>query len=137
MIISRTQTRISFAGGGSDIAYYRRHGGAVISTAVKSYIYITVNRKFDDRFRLSYSMTEEVSSVSEMKHGLFRAILEQIEVAGGVEITSVADIPSRGTGLGSSSSFAVGLLNALHAYNGQFVTSEVLAQEACRSRSNG
>ena len=71
-------------------AYYRRHGGAVISTAVKSYIYITVNRKFDDRFRLSYSMTEEVSSVSEIKHRLFRAILEQIEVAGGVEITSVA-----------------------------------------------
>jgi len=132
MIISRTPTRISFAGGGSDMAaYYRRHGGAVISTAIKKYIYIAVNRKFDNRLRLSYSKTEEVGHVSEIEHRLFRATLEHVDVTGGVEITSIADIPSQGTGLGSSSAFAVGLLNALYAYNGRFVTSEVLARDSC------
>ncbi len=132
MIISRTPTRISFAGGGSDMpAYYRRHGGAVISTAIKRFIYITVNPKFDNRVRLSYSKTEEVDRAADVEHRLFRAVLEQQEIEGGVEITSVADIPSHGSGLGSSSSFAVGLLNALHAYNGRFVSAELLARQAC------
>lgn len=132
MIISRTPTRISFTGGGSDMkTYYRRNGGAVISTAIKRFVYITVNEKFDNRLRLSYSKTEEVDSVAEIEHRLLRAILHQQGVEGGIEITSVADIPSRGTGLGSSSSFTVGLLNVLHAYKGRFVSKEQLAEEAC------
>lgn len=112
-------------------AYYSRNGGAVISTAVKRFIYITVNPKFDHRIRLSYSRTEDVGSVAEVEHRLFRGVLEELEITGGLEITSVADIPSRGTGLGSSSSFTVGLFHALHAYNGRFVTSDLLARQAC------
>jgi D-glycero-alpha-D-manno-heptose-7-phosphate kinase len=132
VIISRTPTRISFTGGGSDMtAYYRRHGGAVISTAIKRFVYIMVNPKFDNRLRLSYSKTEEVDITSQIEHRLVRAVLEEQQIEGGIEITSVADIPSRGTGLGSSSSFTVGLLNALHAYRGRFVSKAQLAQEAC------
>jgi D-glycero-alpha-D-manno-heptose-7-phosphate kinase len=131
VIISRTPTRISFTGGGSDMAtYYRRHGGAVITTAIKRFVYITVNTRFDNRLRLSYSKTEEVDRTSQIEHRLVRAVLEQQQIEGGIEITSVADIPSRGTGLGSSSSFTVGLLNVLHAYQGRFVSKEQLAKEA-------
>src|SRR5690349_17255194 len=109
MIISRTPTRISFTGGGSDMAaYYHRCGGAVISTAIKRFVYITVNRKFDNRLRVSYSQTEEVDSASQIQHRLVRTVLHEQQIEGGIEITSVADIPSRGTGLGSSSSFTVG-----------------------------
>ena len=132
MIISRTPFRISFVGGGSDLAsYYRRHGGAVLSTAIKRFVYITVNEKFDNRIRLSYSKTEEVDKFSEIEHPIVRNVLEMEPVDRGIEITSVADIPSRGTGLGSSSSFAVGLLNVIHAFNGRYVGKEVLAEQAC------
>jgi len=132
MIISRTPLRISFAGGGSDLpAYYRQEVGAVVSTTINKYIYITVNRKFDDQIRASYSLTEMVSSVDELKHELIRESLRMLNIRGGIEITSISDIPSRGTGLGSSSSYAVGLLNALYAYLGQHAGAERLAHEAC------
>ncbi|MGO9133453.1 MAG: GHMP kinase [Methylovirgula sp.] len=104
----------------------------MISTAIKRFIYITVNPKFDNKVRLSYSRTEEVDQACDVQHRLFRTVLEQQGINGGVEITSVADIPSHGSGLGSSSSFAVGLLNALHAYAGRFVSAELLAREACQ-----
>ena len=124
---------MSFAGGGSDLpAFYRRFGGAVVSAAIDKYIYVTVNKKFDSRIRVSYSVTEEVESVAEINHRIVRAALQKLDLPGGLEITSIADIPSRGTGLGSSSSFTVGLLLALHAYKSQYISSGDLAAESCQ-----
>ncbi len=124
---------MSFVGGGSDLpGYYRKHGGAVVSTAINKYVYITLNEKFDESIRLSYSKTEEVNTVAEIQHKIVRETLTHLGVSGGVEITSIADIPSRGTGLGSSSAFTVGLLNALHAFKGSFAPAQSLATEACR-----
>lgn len=132
MIISRTPLRMSFVGGGSDLpAFYRRRPGAVISTAIDKYVYVNVNRKFDDGIRIAYSRNEEVADVSQIEHRLVRASMELMELRGGVEITTIADIPSRGTGLGSSSSFTVGLLNALNAFVGKHASAERLASESC------
>jgi D-glycero-alpha-D-manno-heptose-7-phosphate kinase len=123
---------MSFVGGGSDLpAFYRRFGGAVVSTAIDKYVYVTVNPKFDHRIRVSYSKTEEVETVAKIKHPLVREAMRLLGMDGGMEITSIADIPSRGTGLGSSSSFTVGLLHALHAYAGRYAAAEQLAREAC------
>src|SRR5687767_15930626 len=98
MIISKTPLRMSFVGGGSDLpVFYRRFGGAVVSTAINKFVYVTVNKKFDERIRVSYSKTEEVSSVEKIKHPLVRESLKLLELPGGVEITSVADIPARGS----------------------------------------
>jgi len=131
MIISRTPLRISFAGGGSDLpAYYRHDMGAVVSTTINKYIYITVNPKFDNKIRASYSQTEIVDSIADLRHELIRESLRLLQIHGGIEITSISDIPSRGTGLGSSSSYTVGLLNALHAYIGRHAGAERLAREA-------
>jgi D-glycero-alpha-D-manno-heptose-7-phosphate kinase len=132
VIISQTPLRMSFAGGGSDLpAYYRKFGGAVLSTAINKYVYVTVNRKFDDWIRVSYSKTEEVRQVDDIEHKLVRESLRKLSIDGGIEITSVADIPSRGTGLGSSSSFTVGLIHSLHAYKQRYVSAEHLAAESC------
>ena len=132
MIISRTPLRISFAGGGSDIpAFYRKHGGAVLSTAIDRYVYVNINRKFDDGIRLAYSKTEEVEHLAQIEHRLVRATLEMMRVDGGVEITTIADIPSRGTGLGSSSSFTVGLINAVSAYIGRHCSPDDLGEQSC------
>jgi len=132
VIISRTPLRISFVGGGSDLAAYYRHApGAVVSTAIDKYIYITVNRKFDSRIRASYSVTEIVDNVDEVRHELIREALKLVGVDGGIEITSISDIPSEGTGLGSSSTYTVGLLTALYGYIGRHVGAERLAREAC------
>lgn len=132
MIITRTPLRISFAGGGSDLpAFYLEEPGAVTSTAINKYIYITVNRKFDHHIRASYSITEMVEAVDKLRHELIRESLRLLRIDGGIEITSISDIPSQGTGLGSSSSYTVGLLNALHAYQGQHTDADHLAQEAC------
>ena len=132
MIISRTPLRVSFVGGGSDLAdFYRECGGAVISTAIDKYVFVTVNRKFDDGIRIAYSSAEEVELVAEIRHNLVRAALQQVGITGGIEITTIADIPARGTGLGSSSSFAVGLLNVLHAFSGKYASNERLARESC------
>jgi len=128
---------MSFVGGGSDLpAYYRRHGGAVVSTAIDKYVYVTVNPKFDQSIRVSYSETEEVASVGRVRHPLVRESLKMLEISGGVEITSIADIPSRGTGLGSSSSFTVGLLHALHAFQGRYRSADQLARESCEIELN-
>ena len=132
MIISRTPLRMSFVGGGSDMpSFYRRFGGAVLSTAVDRYVYVNVNRKFDDGIRIAYSRTEEVERRDQIEHRIVRATLEMMELEGGIEITTIADIPSRGTGLGSSSSFAVGLINAVSAYLGRHCSSEELGQRSC------
>jgi D-glycero-alpha-D-manno-heptose-7-phosphate kinase len=122
---------MSFAGGGSDLpVFYRRFGGAVVSTSINQFVYVTVNRKFDEKIRVSYSRTEEARSVERVKHPLVREAMKLLEISGGVEITSIADIPGRGTGLGSSSSFTVGLLHALHAYSERHAGAEQLAREA-------
>src|SRR3989344_775357 len=129
MIISKTPLRISFVGGGSDLAsYYKYRPGAVITTAIDKYIYITVNKKFDKKIRASYSKTEIVDQVYELKHELIRQCLRMVGIDGGIEITSISDIPSEGTGLGSSSSYVVGLLNALYAFVGKHVNAERLAR---------
>jgi D-glycero-alpha-D-manno-heptose-7-phosphate kinase len=124
--------RVSFLGGGSDLpSYYRRNGGAVLSAAIDQSVYVTVSRKFDDAVRISYSRTEEVANAAQVEHPLVREALALLGIEGGIEITSVADIPARGTGLGSSSSFTVGLLNALHAYSGRYANAARLAEESC------
>jgi len=133
MIISRTPLRISFVGGGSDIpSFYRLHNGAVISTAIDKYVYINVNKKFDNGIRIAYSKTEEVTRIEDIEHKLVKASLQHLGINGGVEITSIADIPSKGTGLGSSSSFTVGLLHALNAFTGKYISSEQLGKDSCK-----
>lgn len=133
MIISRTPLRISFVGGGSDIAtFYRNTPGAVVSTAINKYVYIAVNRQFDGRILVNYSKAEVVAKVSDIENNLVREALNLTGVGGGIHITSISDIPSEGSGMGSSSSYIVGLLNALYAYKGQHITAERLAKEACQ-----
>jgi D-glycero-alpha-D-manno-heptose-7-phosphate kinase len=132
MIISKTPLRMSFVGGGSDLpVFYREFGGAVVSTAINKFVYVTVNKKFDEKIRISYSKTEEAKSIDKVKHPLVRESMKLLGIQGGVEITSVADIPGKGTGLGSSSSFTVGLLNALHAFENRHASADKLAQESC------
>jgi len=132
MIISRTPLRMSFVGGGSDLpTYYRQYGGAVLSTAVDKYVYVSVNKKFDGGIRIAYSKTEEVDHIEKIEHRLVRATLQMLEIPGGIEVTSTADIPSRGTGLGSSSAFTVGLINVLSAYLGRHVSAEQLGRLSC------
>ena len=129
MIVSRTPLRMSFVGGGSDLpSYYRQKGGAVLSTSVDKYMYVTVNKKFDNKIRLSYSITENENSIQQIKHPIVRNTLELLDIQGGVEITSISDIPSQGSGLGSSSSYTVALLHALYAYKGKNVSKEELGR---------
>lgn len=132
MIISRTPFRISFAGGGTDLEdfYSVEPPGAVVSACLDKYMYICINKRFDHTVRVSYSKTEIVDTFDEIKHPIVREALKLTGITGGIEITSIADIPS-GTGLGSSSSFTVGLLHALYAYKGIYVAPETLATEAC------
>ena len=132
MIVSKTPMRMSFVGGGSDLpAYYREEIGAVLSTSIDRYMYICVNKKFDGRVRLSYTKTEDVHSRHEIEHPLVREALDIIGIDGGIEIASMADIPSKGSGLGSSSTYTVGLLNALSAYRNRFISKDSLARLAC------
>ena len=131
MIISRTPFRISFAGGGSDMpAFYKRETGAVLSTSIDKYMYIAIHPFFDkNKIQLKYSKTELVDSISDIKHPIFREVLNMHDLKG-VDLNSIADIPS-GTGLGSSSSFTVGLLNAVRTYLGKATSGEKLGQLAC------
>jgi len=132
MIISRTPFRVSFVGGGSDLsAYYRGHPGAVVSTAIDKYMYVTVNKRFDETIRVSYTKTEIVDSVDQIQHSLVQEAMRMVGLDGGVEITTIADVPG-GTGLGSSSSLTVGLLNALYAFTEKLCSAEQMAREACR-----
>lgn len=136
MILSRTPLRVSFAGGGSDLpSYYTKHGGAVLSTTIDKYIYIAVHRYFyPNQSLLKYSKTELVNNNDEIQHPLFRECMKLVNVSG-LDISSMADIPA-GTGLGSSSAFAVSLLNVLHAYKHEAVSAEYLASTACEIEIN-
>ncbi len=134
MIISRTPLRVSFAGGGSDLEeYYKTGYGAVVGTAIDKYIYITVNKKFDDMIRVSYSKTEMVNRIDDIEHNIIREALKMAGVKKGIEVVYMGDIPlgTAGIGLGSSSALAVGVLNALYAFQERHVSAERLAREAC------
>ncbi|MCE5313508.1 MAG: GHMP kinase [Armatimonadota bacterium] len=132
MIITQTPLRISFAGGGTDFkGFYDNTYGAVVSTAIDKYIYVIVKERFDDLIRVGYTRTEMVTQTSEIQHELVREAMKLVGVSKGIEVATMADIPSQGSGLGSSSTVTVGLLNALHAYNGEAVSSETLARQAC------
>ena len=137
MIISKTPLRMSFFGGGTDFRTYYENSrfgyGSVISTALDMYVYITVNKRFDDKIRVIYYGNELVDSIDEVKHDIIRNALKIAGIEKGIEIVYSADIPlsSAGVGLSSSSALAVGVMNALHAYKGEFVTPEQLAREAC------
>tara|TARA_B100001123_G_C15266175_1_gene1008502 strand:- start:866 stop:1846 length:981 start_codon:yes stop_codon:yes gene_type:complete len=132
MIVVRTPLRISFLGGGTDFPdYYRDHGGLVLSTAIDKYIYVIVKQRFDNMIYVNYSRKEIVENVDEIQHELVREAMHITGVKRGVEITTLADVPSSGTGLGSSSTVTVGLLQALYSYSGQLVTAETLARNAC------
>ncbi|MBO8132138.1 MAG: GHMP kinase [Candidatus Marinimicrobia bacterium] len=133
MIISQTPLRISFVGGGTDLEdFWKLEDGKVLSTAIDKYIYVIVKERFDDLIYINYSRKEIIEDVSQIKHDLVREAMRTTGVEKGVEITTLADIPSEGSGLGSSSSVIVGLLNALYAYKGEQVTAERLAREACQ-----
>lgn len=133
MIITQTPLRISLAGGGTDFPdYFRRQGTAFVSTAIDKYVFVIVKERFDDLIVLNYSDREIVERVDQIGHDLIREAMRITGIERGVEITTLADIPSEGCGLGSSSSITVGLLNAFYAFNGELVTAERLAREAVR-----
>ncbi len=131
MIVSRAPVRFSLGGGGTDLpAYSDRFGGFVVSAAIDKYIYVTANKRFYRDIRLAYSKTEIVPEVAAIEHPIFREALRMTGIEHSIELTSVADLPAN-SGLGSSSAFTVALLNALHAYKREFVSSRQLAEEAC------
>lgn len=131
MIITKTPFRVSFCGGGSDMAdFYREHSGCVLSTTINRYMYLTIHPYFDEtRTVLKYSQNEIVDNIQDIDHSIFHCVLNEQKIRG-VEISSTADVPS-GTGLGSSSSFTVGLLHTLACYKGEYISKSTLAKEAC------
>lgn len=131
MIITRTPFRISFAGGGSDLAaFHGEEPGAVLTTAIDKYMFLAVKSHFGEVFRVSYSRTELVTKIEEIQHPIVREALQLLGIRRGLEIVSLADLPAQ-SGMGSSSSFTVGLLHALHAFLGRTVSPETLARQAC------
>jgi D-glycero-alpha-D-manno-heptose-7-phosphate kinase len=135
MIVSKTPFRISFFGGGSDLpSFYNQTDGFVVSAAIDKYIYISFNRKFDDSIRLSYSVTENVDDVEDLKHDIVKHTLKFFDLTKSIELASISDLPSNGTGMGASSAFAVGLINALSKYRipHQTISPKLLANFACQ-----
>ena len=132
MIISQTPYRVSFAGGGTDLpAFYLRERGAVLSTTIDQHMYVTIHGRFEATIRVSYSRTETASSLDEVQHELVREAMRQVKIDEPLEITTIGDVPA-GTGMGSSSSLTVGLLNALYAYRNRIISPRLLAEQACR-----
>lgn len=132
MIITKTPFRISFAGGGSDLPdFYERYGGCVLSTSINRYCYISIHPYFDSRYTLlKYSENELVEELPQIRHRIFNCVLNEMQLHG-VEITSTADVPG-GTGLGSSSTFTVGLLHTVNCYRGKYLSKGTLAAKACQ-----
>lgn len=134
IVMTRTPLRVSFAGGGTDLPeFYQVEEGAVLSAAVDKYVYVTVKRHsevFNEPIRLNYSRTEQVKTIAEIENNIARECLKFLEIEPPIFISTVADMPAS-TGMGGSSAFAVGLLNALHAFRGERVTAGQLANEAC------
>lgn len=133
LVVTRTPLRVSFAGGGTDLSDFYEHGhGTVFSTTIDKYIYVTVKRHgpvFDEQIRLNYSKSEQVNRIDEIENDIARECLRFLEIEPPIYVSTVADLPAS-TGLGGSSSFAVGLLNALHAFRGERVSAGQLAEEA-------
>lgn len=131
MIISRAPARLSMGGGGTDLpSYYTRYGGFLMATSINRFVYIMVNKRFYDSIRLSYSETEIVDDVEQVKHRIFREALRYTGIDSQIEIVSVSDVPAQ-CGLGASSSFLVSLLNGLYAYKKEYLTLKGLAESAC------
>lgn len=132
MIVTQTPLRISFLGGGTDFEqYYRQEEGWVISSAIDKHIFVTIKERYDDRIRVGYTKTELVDSIDELEHDLVRECLRRTGITRRIEISTMADIPSEGSGLGSSSTVTVGLLNAMYTYLGTPKDMETLARGAC------
>ena len=132
MILSRAPVRFSLGGGGTDLpSYCNEHGGFLVAASIDKYIYVSANRRFYRDILLKYSKTEQIDKVDDIHHPLFREAMRLTGVGESIELVSIADLPAN-SGLGSSSSFTVALLNALHAYKREFVATEQLAAEACR-----
>jgi D-glycero-alpha-D-manno-heptose-7-phosphate kinase len=132
MIISQTPLRISFFGGGTDFqGFYAQEPGMVLSSAIDKYIFVTIKERFDDKIRVGYTKTEFVDTIDEVEHDLVRECLRRTGITHGVEINTMADIPSEGSGLGSSSTLTVGLLHAMYMYRGTPKDHAILAREAC------
>jgi D-glycero-alpha-D-manno-heptose-7-phosphate kinase len=132
LIIVQTPLRISFFGGGTDFpSYYMEEGGCVLSSAIDKYIFVTVKERFDQKLRIGYTQTEMVDDIDDIQHELIRESLRATGVCKSIEVTTMGDIPSEGSGLGSSSTVTVGALHALYAYTGEMVSAEKLAREAC------
>jgi len=130
-IIARSPYRLTLSGGGSDLAKFSdKYGGALINFTANKYMYVVIHKPFENVFRLRYSQTEEVESVNQIKHELIREVLRFLNITEGLEISTLSDISSRGTGLGSSSVLIVTLLSALHTYKGEYASPEQLAKEA-------
>ena len=133
MIVVETPLRLSFLGGGTDFDdFYLTHGGAVLSTVINKCVYLVIKERFDNMIYVNYSKKEVVDRVDKLEHELVRETMRMTGVEKGVEITTLADNPSEGTGLGSSSAVTVGLLQALYAYQGQIVTAKTLGEQACQ-----
>jgi len=132
MIIVQTPLRVSFFGGGTDLrSFFAVEGGCVLSSAIDKYIFITIKKRFDQLLRIGYTRTEIVESVVEVQHELIREALRKTGISRGVEVTTMGDIPSAGSGLGSSSTVTVGALHAMYTFLGEIVPAERLAREAC------
>jgi D-glycero-alpha-D-manno-heptose-7-phosphate kinase len=132
MIIVQTPLRVSLFGGGTDFrSFFLEEGGCVLSSAIDKYIFVTIKKRFDDKLRIGYTQTEMVDHVSEIEHELIREAFSVAGISRGVEITTMGDIPARGSGLGSSSTVTVGALHAMHALRGEMITAECLARQAC------
>lgn len=135
MIVSKTPFRISFFGGGSDLpSYYNQSPGMVVSATIDKYLYISLNKKFDDSIRVSYSTTEIVNDIESLKHDIVKHTLKYFDVTKGIELASISDLPSNGTGMGASSAFAVGLIKAIEAYkfSDDYLCKGSLAELACQ-----
>jgi D-glycero-alpha-D-manno-heptose-7-phosphate kinase len=132
MIVTRSPLRVSLAGGGSDFPdYYLKNAGSVVSFAINKYVYVNLNKKFTKGIRFAYSITENVDSVSEIEHPLFKQCLLKLNINDDIEVTTIADVPAKGTGLASSSAFTAALLIALHKYNDRQITKSELAELVC------
>lgn len=132
MIIIQTPLRVSFFGGGTDFhSFFAAEGGCVLSSAIDKYVFVTIKERFDQLLRIGYTRTEMVTSVAEIQHELIRESLNKTRIERGVEVTTMGDIPSSGSGLGSSSTVTVGALHAMYTYRGEIVPAEQLAREAC------
>jgi len=133
MIITQTSLRLSLLGGNTDFReYFLNYGGLVLSTTIDKYIYCIVKERFDEQIIVNYTIKEMVDKVEDIKHDLVREALKMLGITKGIEISFLADIPSQGTGLGSSSAVTIGVLNALHTYLGENVSSKQLAEEAIK-----